>query len=189
MIGYIKGKVVKKLDRSIIVAPDGLGYEVFVKSSSWAIINENDTLELFIHTQMREAEISLYGFENAEELSFFRQIINVNGIGPKTGLEFLSMPIEKLKGAILQKDIAFICQTPGIGKKIAERLVMELKDKISVENADFNLDRKQQGINDEVIFALENLGYAKHHVKKILASLPEEITKTEDIIKYFLQNT
>lgn len=188
MIAYIKGKVIKKIEKSIIIAPDNLGYEIFVKSSLLATINENDILELFIHTQMREAEISLYGFQSAEELSFFRQIINVNGIGPKTGLEFLSMPIEKLKGAILQKDIAFICQTPGIGKKIAERLVMELKHKISVENADFNLERKQQNINDEVLFALENLGYQKHHIKKTLSTLPESITKTEDIIKHFLQN-
>lgn len=188
MIGYVKGTVVKKLEKSIIVAPAGVGYELFVKSSLLETLSEGEEVELFVHTQMREAEISLYGFAVSTELTFFRQIISVNGIGPKIGLEFLTMPIEKLKGAILQKDIAFICQTPGIGKKIAERLVMELKDKISVENADFNLERKQQNINEEVLFALENLGYQKHHIKKTLSNLPEHLIKTEDIIKHFLQN-
>ncbi len=188
MIAYIKGKVIKKLDKSIIVSADNLGYEIFVKNSLFESLSDNSNIELFVHTQMREAEISLYGFAHAEELNFFRQIINVNGIGPKTGLEFLSMSVEKLKGAIAQKDIAFITQTPGIGKKIAERLIMELKDKIDVSNADFNLDRKQQGINDEIFFALENLGYQKHHIKKVLTDLPKNLNKTEDIIKYFLKS-
>lgn len=188
MIAYLQGKVLKKLAKGIIVDTGSIGYLVNVPTPLQEKLAEKSNLELYIHTKVREDDISLYGFENIEELDFFKLLMNVNGIGPKLALEILSQNLEKVKMAIMTSDLAFLTHIPGIGKKTAERIVIELKN--SIEPID--LSRIHSGMekapNDEATEALAQLGYQRYEITRILKDLPDNIKSTEEIITYFLRN-
>ncbi len=148
-----------------------------------------DTAEFYIHTHVREDDISLFGFPTLSELQFFKQLISISGIGPKTGLEFLNTDPSLIKSAILNGDATFLARTPGIGKKTAERMILELKNKIDPTEA---LSREHQqittNVDEEAIEALMSLGYSKGQVIRVLSKYQIEFESTEDCIKYFLQN-
>lgn len=188
MIAFLSGEILKKLEKSIIISNVSIGYEVKVATALFEQVKEKDLLELFIHTHVREAEISLYGFQNTQELKLFRKLINVSGIGPRSAMDFLSIPQDKLKAAIIQEDAEFITQIPGIGKKTAQRVILELKNKLDIEDSNIELERLHRKIDEDAATALKGLGYQNYHIKKVLKELPKEIQSTEEIIKYFLQN-
>lgn len=188
MIGYLNGTIHKKLPKSIILKTGTIGYVVNVTTPLLEKINEGAEMELFIHTKVREDDISLFGFETFPELEFFKILLSVNGIGPKLGLEILSHQPAKTKAAILTGDLFFLSKIPGIGKKTAERIVVELKNKIDLEDIGQLGHQQSLHANDEVIEALQKLGYQKYEITKILKNLPAHTTTTEAIITYFLQN-
>ncbi|PIR54886.1 Holliday junction branch migration protein RuvA [Candidatus Peregrinibacteria bacterium CG10_big_fil_rev_8_21_14_0_10_36_19] len=184
MIAYLKGKIIKKTPRGAIIQTGDIGYMVFLTQN--LLGNLTDSAELFIHHQVKEDASDLYGFQNYEQLEFFNQLINISGIGPRLALDILNAPEEQIKSAIINGDDAFICKIPGIGKKTAQRIIIELKDKLEVTN----LDREYQGIkdiNNEAIEALTKLGYQRKEILNTLKDIPSEITKTEEIITYFLK--
>ncbi len=192
MIGYLNGKILKKMKNALILDTGAVGYLVHVATPLLDKISEKDQLELFIHTRVREDDISLYGFETGNELEFFLILIGVNGIGPKLGLEILSQNPEKVKSAILTGDLAYLTKIPGIGKKTAERIVVELKSKITVTDLDLfrahaTLDL-QKSISDDAINALAGLGYQRYEIVRVLKEMPEDIKNVEDIVTYFLRN-
>lgn len=124
------------------------------------------------------------------ELEFFKTLMNVNGIGPKLGLEILSHDPAKVKSAIIDKDIDVLSKIPGIGKKTAERIIVELKNKIDI--ADIDLTRIHATLDDskhdEAVEALLGLGYQRFEIIKILKKLPDNLKQTEEVITYFLRN-
>ncbi|QQR83900.1 Holliday junction branch migration protein RuvA [Candidatus Peregrinibacteria bacterium] len=185
MIAYLKGTVLKKNEKSLIVANQGLGYEVFVVSELISKIGLESTVELWIHPIIREDEWSLYGFDSQDQMSFFKQLISVSGIGPKMGIEILSAPLELVQQAIINEDLAVLTAIKGLGKKTAERLVLELKNKITPVKLSLGNARAS---HQEVIEALVGLGYEKYHVVQALSTLPESLTETEAIIRFFLKN-
>ena len=145
-------------------------------------------IQLFIHTAVREDDISLYGFAKKEELTFYQQLISVSGIGPKVAMDILSTPLHITKHAIINGDTGLLTNIKGLGKKTAERLILELKNKVTPES----LDGKSSGVsayNEDAVEALVGLGYEKFQVIKILSDTPSDIKKTEDVIKYFLKQT
>lgn len=187
MIGYLEGTVKKKLERNIFVQTNGVGYVVATPAPLFEKISEDDAVELYIHTRVREDEISLYGFTTPEDLTLFETVISISGVGPKTGLELLSNDPKKVKAAILNKDVAFLSQLHGIGKKTAERIIVELKNKIMPDG----LEHVHQGLtqtSDEAFDAILALGYQKHEVNRVLKGMPDEIKDTEEIITYFLRH-
>lgn len=188
MIAYLKGKILKKTDKNIILDTGNVGYLVFLPINILAEIQEKEEQEFFIHTQVREDALDLYGFNTYKELTFFKNLISISGIGPKVGLDIMSAPIEKTKAAILNEDTEYLRRIPGIGPKIAKRIILELKGKIAADEA----DREYKGIgielNQDAIDALIRLGYQKHQIIKILKDIPKEIQKAEDIITFFLKN-
>lgn len=192
MIAYLKGSVLKKTNKGVILDTGNIGYFVYLTKTSLSELNESQKIEFFIHTQVKEDILDLYGFTKYEDLEFFNQLISVNGIGPKVGLEILSIPSEKIKSAIINKDESFICQIHGIGKKTAQRLILELKDKIELEGIE-NLDNREyksieKKPHSEALDALIKLGYQRYEIAKFIKDLPEEIKETEEIITYFLKN-
>jgi len=172
----------------MILASGEIGYLVYSAAPLLEKIREKDQLELYIHTRVREDDISLYGFETFAELEFFRTLMGVNGIGPKLALEILALNPEKVKFAITQGDILFLSKISGIGKKTAERMIVELKNKIDF--TDFSNLRGSLQISENInaIAALENLGYQKFEITRVLKSMPDNIIETTNIITYFLQN-
>jgi Holliday junction DNA helicase RuvA len=187
MIAYLTGTIQKKLSSAIILNAGDVGYLVNVTGAYLAECEENDSADLYIHTSVREDDISLFGFEKFEELETFKLLISVSGVGPKSALEILGNPLSSIKYAISNGDSALLVSTKGIGKKTAERIVIDLKEKIgsSEKPKDYSVTAE---INEDAVTALMNLGYRKHQIINTLKKLPEEIQEPEDIIKYFLQN-
>ena len=187
MIAYLQGKIILKNKQSLVILNNQIGYEVFVSKSVLEEKEINQDLELFIYTKVREDEISLFGFPKREHLDFFKDLISVNGIGPKIALEILSNDINQTQNAILQENIAYLSKIPGIGKKTAERIIVELKNKVlPQELSPLNLNQDQQ--YEEVINALLTLGYQRGEIIKVLKQMPNTISSTEEMITYFLRN-
>lgn len=186
MIAYLKGKILTKTPKGIILDTGNIGY--FVHLSKPALENSLEHGEFFIHTHVKEDSLDLYGFLTKQDHDFFELLITINGIGPKVGLEILSQNSEKVKNAILNEDEAFIRKIPGIGPKTAKRLILELKDKVVPENLEAYTKVDTEAHND-VIEALTRLGYQKHDITRRIKDLPQEVVGIEEIITYFLKNS
>jgi Holliday junction DNA helicase RuvA len=148
-----------------------------------------EEIDLHIHTHVREDAISLYGFSTQEEWQLFELLLTVSGVGPRSALEILNAPLTRVRHAIAKKDSAFLTQIPGIGKKTAERIIIDLEGKIKEEllveeTGNASLDRRE-----DLIAALISLGYSRQQVTSGLKKIPQEIENEEAVIKYFLQNT
>lgn len=190
MISYLRGTILAKLEKSITLLVGDVGYEVTISAPLLEKIDKGAHREFFIHTHVREDALSLFGFESMAELKFFKKIIgSVPGIGPKLGMDIMGIPLEKIKGAIVNKDIAALQGISGVGKKIAERLVIEMRNKIEIgENESLEYESYDTQENEEIMTALLGLGYKRNHIRETLKKQPENLKKTEDIIRFFLQN-
>lgn len=192
MIAFLSGIVQAKAENFLILNVNGVGYQVFTTQDILLQTREKKPLELFTLTIVREQEISLYGFASMHDRQFFELLISVSGIGPKTALEFFQAPIPTIKDAISTGDVAFLTKVKGVGKKTAERVVMELKGKMGsvfvVENI---VMTSESDANDEatkdVILALEGLGYDRMTIVKQLQKAPQFAT-SEEAVFWFLQN-
>jgi len=190
MIGYLEGTIKTKFEKNIILLTAGVGYLVSIPNPTLDNIEINKKISLFIYTKVREDDISLYGFKTIEKLNFFKLLISVNGVGAKTALDIMSKDINQIKTAIIQEDHQTLSQTPGIGKKTAQRIILDLKSKITI--TDLDTTRQHTKINsktkDEAKEALRSLGYQNTEIERTLKDTPENIQTTEEIITYFLKN-
>lgn len=190
MIRYLQGPILDRDERTIIVLTGGVGYEVFVPNS--ILRSSEETIALFIHTHLREDTLTLYGFRTKNELNFFELLMNVSGIGPKMALDIVNEPLEKIQHAILTGNTTVLTQISGIGRKIADRMVLELKGKITllefegVKTPTSSVFSPGE-LHPDVLSALENLGYKRNHIQRIHTQMEEEITETEALIRWFLQ--
>ncbi len=180
MIRLLKGALIAKEKQSLTLMINGIGYQVFVANSLLAC--EDKELTLHIHTHVREDSLTLFGFKNKEELNFFEQLIGISGVGPKMALCILDMPLSTVQNAIVSEDVKTLSSVPGIGKKKAERIILELKNKI-----DPIAKNETSAIHPDVFITLETLGYKRHHIQAILSEVDEEITDAEEWIRIFLQ--
>lgn len=188
MIGYINGLIIDKNEKALLILAQSVGYEVFVPTGLLAEAVIDKKIQLYIHTAVKEDDISLYGFSKKEELTFFKQLISVSGIGPKMALDILSTPLHITQNAILSGDAAMLTKIKGLGKKTAERLIIELKNKIVPVT--LNVEGESASpLNEDAILALESLGYEKFQIMKAISEMPGEITETEEIVKYFLKTS
>jgi holliday junction DNA helicase RuvA len=177
MIALLTGKIAYKTPDHIILDVNGVGYRVMIPFSTYYELPEEGTVSLHIHTNVREDAIQLYGFRTSLEKSFFQLLISVSGIGPKLARDILSnIQPAPLAQALGQGDIHKLSTIPGIGKKTAERLVLELKDKAGKLDLSALPKAEPRGIPavdvmDDVTSALTNLGYKEPQVRKALAGL------------------
>lgn len=179
MIALLTGQIAHKSPDHIILDVHGVGYRVMIPFSTYYELPEEGTATLHIHTSVREDAIQLYGFRTRTEKSFFQLLISVSGIGPKLARDILSnIQPPQLAAALIQGDLHKLSTIPGIGKKTAERLVLELKDKAGKLDSGAapvvdgsSLAAPEVGIRDDVTSALLNLGYKEQQVRKVLAEL------------------
>ncbi len=190
MIAYLKGEIIKRTEKGIILDTGNVGYFVNLSNSDLSLEQQdkskNIKAEYFIHSHIREAAFDLYGFSEYKDLEFFRLLLSINGIGPKAAIEILSAGSDKVKAAIVNEDLALIKSINGIGPKTAKRIILELKGKIPEDSASGEISSAQT--HTEAFEALAQLGYKRHHVSKIISGMPVEITETEEIITFFLRN-
>lgn len=187
MIAFLEGTIHKKHEDSLIIKTGGIGYLVYATQNLLSENEEKDAVELYTHTAVREDDISIFGFSTIEELQMFKLLISVSGVGPKTALEILNNPIPSLRYAISNGETALLVNTPGIGKKTAQRIILDLKEKISTTEKPKDYKIPQE-INEDALNALLNLGYRRHQIINTIKNKPSEIKETEDIIRYFLQS-
>jgi len=191
MIAHLKGKLTRKSPVEITIDVNGVGYLVFVPLSTFYALPElGSEVSLGIHTHMREEALKLFGFYTTDEKKIFEKLITVNKVGPKLALTILSgMPPADLLSTIDSNDIAKLSTIPGIGRKTAERLILEMRDKLDGLSLEFAVKKKplpQNGLFDDALSALVNLGYKKSQaeqtLKKVYGEEGEE-SSIENLIK------
>lgn len=168
----------------ILLTPSGVGYGVHPGGALLAEATPDRDITILISTQVREDSITLYGFITREELLLFEKLITVSGIGPKVALQILSVPMESLLQALEEGDVAFLQRVNGIGKKGAQKLIMELQGKLVLDTPTTHTKSPQM---QEAEQALKQLGYEGAPVREVLEKAPEDST-TEQLVKYFLSN-
>lgn len=188
MISTLRGRVAAKGDNHIVLDVGGVGFKVFVPSSALDQLGSvGQEVSLFTHMHVRENELALYGFGSPDELQLFELLLGVSGIGPKVGLKIVSiMSVETLREAIATGDAAMLTRVPGIGKKIAERMMVDLKDKLGV-SLEFVSYPALTHADAEVISALTSLGYSVTEAQTALRSLPQQDLSLEDKVRLALQ--
>lgn len=177
MIGSIKGKIILKTDKFVIVETNGVGYKISISPDTLSKLKKTDTEVLFwTHTHVREDILDLYGFLNREELEFFEMLINVSGIGPKGALSILGIAsIETLRKAISTGDTAYLTKVSGIGRKTAEKIIIELRDKMGEEKTGTSLQGELDALE-----ALKSLGYSQNEAREALKKVsPNTDTNTK----------
>lgn len=173
MIAHLRGKLLAKHPNQAVVETGGVGYDVTISVPAFSELPAiGAEVSLHIHTHVREDAIALYGFLRPEEKLLFEKLITVSGIGPKLAITILSgMPADEAVTSIRGNDVARLTRVPGIGKKTAERMVLELRDKLS-EAAPATLAAvpKLTAIEEDVLSALVNLGYQRAAAEKAMAA-------------------
>lgn len=193
MIALVRGELVYKSVDHVIIDTGGVGYRLFIPLSTFYALPDTGEVRLLVHTHVREDALLLFGFLTPAEREMFITLIGISGIGPKLALNILShIPVTDLQGAVLAGDIKRLSTLPGIGRKTAERLVLELKDKIGAVGGSPSgplamlpqTGRAQDDPLADVLSALVNLGYKETQARKILEVMeiaPD--TGMEEILK------
>lgn len=191
MINHLKGIIEVKKDSYIVIDVNGVGYKVSMSDTSLQKLNLNEDVKIFTYLRVSEDDINLYGFLSYEELSMFELLISVGGIGSKSALKILSNIIpSKFALAVITNDVNTLKKLPGIGVKTAQRIVLELKDKIKMneqENQDENIIQIEGNAKDAKD-ALQVLGYTRKDVEKVLEKIDISGLSVEEIIKECLKN-
>jgi Holliday junction DNA helicase RuvA len=191
MFHYIKGVAAMRFEGGIVIETGGIGYEIFVPDNSPVYLAESgQTVMVYTVMAVREDDVSLYGFHDKETLELFKKLITVNGVGAKAAMSILSiMPAGEIKKAIVFEDAAALTKANGIGKKIAQRITLELKDKMGAVGG--LTEAAEKTVSDsgkaEAINALISLGYSRSEAITALADVSEEHLSVEEYIKRALK--
>ena len=191
MIGYLNGKVKFLTGDECIVDVGGVGYKVFVDGMTRQSLTIDETAEFFVHTAVREDSITLYGFKTRDALNFFETLITVSGVGTKSALAIVSkISSADFFTAVATQDLNSLTKLPGIGKKSAQRILLELKDKAQnfagEPSSEFQPAQILSNAFDEATDALSALGYTSAEISAVFKRAPKNIS-TEQLIKFSLK--
>lgn len=195
MIHYLEGKLVVKDPTYVVVDIGGLGYEARISLITYAAVKNLDTVKLYTHLSIREDAHTLFGFAEMSEKKRFLDLISISGVGPSTGLMILSsLSPEELQQAIVSEDVRTIQSVKGIGSKTAQRIVLELKDKMKkeglLEKGTEKLLKTDNTLRNEALSALMTLGIAKNAAEKSIDAILKQhgpALKVEELIKLALK--
>ena len=185
MIGFIEGKIEYSSDRYVIVDVNGIGYKIYISANIFKKLPKiNEKVKLYTHLHVREDIMDLYGFLDKGDLEFFEMLISISGIGPKGATNILNVAsVKTLKKAIANEESSILTKVSGIGKKTAEKIILELKNKVS--GGEFLGDKA--GADSEAIDALIGLGYRLHEAREVLRKIPESIEDVGEKVKEALK--
>lgn len=188
MIAHIKGKLLYQEHGSVVIDVSGVGYRVFVTAEAAEIIRskgEGSEVSLFTHLAVRENSLDIYGFRDKEERLFFEMLISISGIGPKSAISILSIAdVSTLKDAVVTGDTTYLTKVSGIGRKSAQKIVLELNDKITVLD-----EEKSIALSEDVdtVEALIALGYSMSEARSALKNIPKDVIGTNNRLKEVLK--
>ena len=185
MFGHINGKIFNISGTKTIVKTGGIGFIIYSTSNYLIKLKLNQEANFWTHLAVRENSLDLYGFETEEELRVFELLITVSGVGPKSGLAILSIAgVKAIEEAVATHDTSSLTKISGIGRKTAEKIVLELNGKLTSNQKAGN--RNAEDI--EVFEALKSLGYRDRDIQEIIKNLPKDLVGTNTKIKYALKN-
>lgn len=201
MISFIKGYVAETTENSVILETDSIGYEIFMTGTAIEKTSRmQNKIKIYTYFHVREDTMQLYGFLSRDDLEMFRLLLNVNGIGPKAAMGVLAaITADELRFAVLSDDVKTISRAPGIGKKTAQKLILELKDKLKLEDAfEKKLDHQEENLSltdtslrdsrQEAVEALTALGYSSTNALRAVRQVSEETGEdVEAILKAALK--
>lgn len=197
MIAYIKGKLEIKTKGYIVVETGGIGYKIFMSETAIERLEQTGLeVKIFTYMRVREDDVSLYGFLTNEELRMFELLISVSGVGAKSAISILSnIAPSRFALAVISNDVAVLKKLPGIGAKSAQRIILELKDKLKTEEAEEPICQEQiaeakqeEGNKQETMAALQVLGYSRKEIEEALENIQiEGIETVEEMIKKALK--
>lgn len=189
MISSLHGTVVSKTKTTATIVVGGVGFEVHVTPTHAASLKDGALATLSTHLHVREDALELYGFRNTEELAFFKELITVSGVGPRSALGILTLgSVAEIRAAIGRGDLAYLTKVAGIGRKTAERIVVELKEKISAHGAVSVGGEKTGDVLSDVIDALVSLGYRVDEARTAARKVAAEGKNAEAALKEALSH-
>lgn len=178
MIGHLRGKLAAATPERVLLDVGGVGYQVHVSLTTFSELDRaglGTEVALFVHTHVREDQLALYGFWSARERELFERLIAVSGIGPRLAQVVLSgLAVDDLVAALAAGDLARLTRIPGVGKKTAERMVVELRDKLQALARELAPPIAAAASDDDLVAALENLGYKRGQADKAVAEARRE---------------
>lgn len=183
MIAYLKGPVLQLEAQAVILIAGGVGYRIFVPSPILGKAQQEVELELYIHYHFNDSGPSLYGFERPDQLTFFQDLLTVSGVGPKIGLAILSQaPMDETKRAILHGDASLLQRVSGVGKKTGERIVVELKNKVTISTDGITTSSAYGGaVGDDALDALVALGFSRLEAQEALHGVDSALSAGERV--------
>ena len=185
MIGFLEGSVSAVRPGYLILTTSGVGYKVAATEETLTQAASNQSISLWIHTVVREDALDLYGFSSEEALRFFEMLLSVPGIGPKSALEVLDIAtIETLRSAIVGGNASYLTNVSGIGKKTAEKIVLELKDKVGLQGGDTHGALRG---DEDALEAMRSLGYSASEAREALRKVPTSIESGNERLREALK--
>ena len=185
MIGSLRGKIILRDGNFILVETGGVGYRVLV--SSKISTNNSDNISLFTYTHVKEDEISLFGFSEISDLKLFENLISVSGVGPRTAMAIFSFSDrQSIVKAVLEGDVEFFTAIPRLGKKNAQKIIIELKSKLK-DNSSLDLSEADSAENNEIVQVLETFGFSAKESRDVLKKIDKNLKTTEEKIKMALK--
>lgn len=191
MIAIISGIIEEQDIDKVIISANGLGYEVYTTSADLSAVAKDDLVKFYIYEHIREQSHDLFGFLNRADKQLFEKLLSVNGVGPKMALAIMNIgSASELKAAIATGQVKFLQSASGVGKKVAERVVVDLKDKLGLISDDdatsFLTEQSSDHLNDETYDALLSLGFSSADASRLLANIDSSLA-TEEKLKLALK--
>lgn len=187
MIGKLEGAVSHRTADAVIVSAGGVGYKVFCTPDTLEALGDETSVALWTHLAVREQALDLYGFTTLDELHFFELLLGVSGIGPKSALGILAVaPLDTLTTAISEGNPSYLTKVGGIGKKTAEKIVLELQEKIGTASSDTE-NGTLQG-DEDALEALRSMGYTLAEARDALRQVPRDIESSHERLRAALKN-
>jgi holliday junction DNA helicase RuvA len=188
MYAHFTGKVIEKEDNNVVLEVNNIGYNIYMCTDELESINEEDNIKLYTYFKVREDEQSLYGFLTKSRLEFFKKLTSVSGVGSKVAISIISnISVEEMCNAIITENILLLKSIPGIGPKMAGKIIFELKEKIGNINVTKTVKNNNNNLN-EAISALKVLGYMDKDLKECVNELDIKDKTVEEIVKLVLKN-
>lgn len=189
MIAYLTGKIIHKdIKYAVLMTESGVGYKVFTTLETLGQNDIGGTVELWIHTVVREDALDLYGFSDKKSLDFFELLITISGIGPKSAIGILSSTtVQSIVEAVVSGETAYLTKIAGIGKKVAEKIVLELKGKVTGDFGEDSAVHRTSGSDVDALEALKSLGYTHKESKDALDSISKDIKGSGEKVKAALK--
>jgi len=189
MIAYVSGTIKIKTGRSVVVDVNGVGYEIFATPLFLEKAKPGQTIEFYTHLYVREDIMELYGFLSEGELNFFKKLISVSGVGPKSALTIMSLAsVSDLQKAIIHEDASLLTKVSGIGEKTAKRLIIELKNKLEAGDISESAAKNSTVGDSQAIDGLIGLGYSAKEAREALRTVDKNINNVKDRIKAALKS-